>query len=126
MATVIDKRYLQAHVDHEILHKKAYEFLLERIEHYMTEFHPKHNAVIVMDDTSKELNRAVAMKHALFQRRGNQNVHFRHIVEYPFFTRSELSVGSQKDRTPVSQNLSPSSSLLPDRASACLKRCPSV
>ncbi len=24
MATVIDKRYLQAHVDHEILHKKAY------------------------------------------------------------------------------------------------------
>ena len=35
------------------------------------------------------------MKHAWFQRRGNQNVTFRHIVEYPFFTRSELSNGVQ-------------------------------
>jgi hypothetical protein len=35
-------------------------------------------------------------------------------------------VGSQKDRTPVSQNLSPPSSLLPDRASACPNRWPSV
>ena len=48
-----------------------------------------------MDDTSKELNWAVAMKHAFFQRAGNQNVAFRHIVEYPFFTRSELSNGVQ-------------------------------
>lgn len=95
MAAVIDKRYLHDHVDHEILHKKAYEFLLERIEHFMAEYHPKHNALIVMDDTSKELNRAVAMKHAYFQRAGNQNLEFRHIVEYPFFARSELSNGIQ-------------------------------
>jgi len=95
MAAVIDKRYLHDHVDHEILHKKAYEFLIERIEHYMAEYHPKHSALIVMDDTSKELNRAVAMKHAWFQRAGNQNLKFRHIVEYPFFTRSELSNGIQ-------------------------------
>lgn len=95
MATVVDKRHLQPHVDHEILHKKAYELLLERIEHYMTEYHPKHNALIVMDDTSKELNRAVAMKHAWFQRAGNQNLKFKHVVEYPFFTRSELSNGVQ-------------------------------
>ena len=95
MAAVIDKRYLHDHVDHEILHKKAYEFLLERIEHFMAEYHPKHNALMVMDDTSKELNRAVAMKHAYFQRAGNQNLQFRHIVEYPFFARSELSNGIQ-------------------------------
>jgi hypothetical protein len=95
MAAVIDKRYLHDHVDHAILHKKAYEFLLERIEHYMNEYHPKHNALIVMDDTSRQLNRAVAMKHAWFQRAGNQNLQFRHIVEYPFFTRSELSHGVQ-------------------------------
>lgn len=95
MAAVIDKRHLRDHVDHEILHKKAYEFLLERIEHYMAEYHPKHNALVVMDDTSKELNRAVAMKHAWFQRAGNQNLKFRHIVEYPFFSRSELSNGVQ-------------------------------
>ena len=95
MAAVIDKRHLQDHITHETLHKKAYEFLLERIEHFMAEYHPKHRALIVMDDTSKELNQAVAMKHAYFQRAGNQNMRFKHIVEYPFFTRSELSNGVQ-------------------------------
>lgn len=95
LASVIDKRHLHDHITHETLHKKAYEFLLERIEHYMAEYHPKHQALIVMDDTSKELNQAVAMKHAYFQRAGNQNVRFTHIVEYPFFTRSELSNGVQ-------------------------------
>ena len=95
MAAVIDKRNLHDHMTHELLHKKAYEFLLERIEHYMGEYHPKHNALIIMDDTSKELNQAVAMKHAFFQRAGNQHVSFNHIVEYPFFTRSELSNGIQ-------------------------------
>jgi len=95
MATVIDKRHLHDHVDHEILHKKAYEFLLERIEQYMAEYHPRHNALIVMDDTSRQLNQALAMKHAWFQRAGNQNLKFRHIVEYPFFSRSELSNGVQ-------------------------------
>src|ERR1051325_1495154 len=35
------------------------------------------------------------MKHAFFQRGGNRNVTFRHIVEYPFFTDSKLSNGVQ-------------------------------
>jgi len=95
MAAVIDKRHLRDHVTHETLHKKAYEFLLERIQHYMREYHPKHQALIVMDDTSKQLNRAVAMKHAYFQRAGNQNLTFPQIVEYPFFAASELSHGVQ-------------------------------
>ena len=95
MAAVIDKRHLRDHVTAETLHKKAYEFLLERIQHFMREFHPKHNALMVMDDTSKQLNRAVAMKHAFFQRAGNQNLQFTQIVEYPFFTASELSAGVQ-------------------------------
>lgn len=95
MASVIDKRRLHAHMTHETLHKKAYEFLLERIQHYMRAHHRKHRALIVMDDTSRQLNRAVAMKHALFQRTGNQNMTFPAIVEYPFFTRSELSNGVQ-------------------------------
>ena len=93
MATVIDKRYLYEYTTHEILHKKTYEFMLERIQHYMREYHPKHKALIVMDDTGKQLNRAIAMKHAFFQRSGNQNMGFPAIVEYPFFTRSELSNG---------------------------------
>lgn len=95
IAAVIDKRHLHEHMTHEILHKKAYEFILERIQHYMREYHPRHQALIVMDDTSKQLNQAVALKHAYFQRSGNQNLQFDHIVEYPFFTRSELSNGVQ-------------------------------
>lgn len=94
-AVVIDKRKLHGHIDSELLHKKAYELLLERIEHFMAEFHSKHQAVIVMDDTDRALNRAVSMKHAYFQREGNQHVHFNHIVEYPFFTDSKLSNGVQ-------------------------------
>ena len=95
LASVIDKRHLHDHMTHETLHKKAYEFLLERIEQFMREYHPKHQALIVMDDTSRTLNQAVAFKHAYFQRVGNQNLRFRQIVEYPFFTRSELSNGVQ-------------------------------
>jgi len=95
LASVIDKRFLHDYVTHETLHKKAYEFLLERIQHYMREYHPRHRALIVMDDTGKQLNRAVAMKHASFQRAGNRNMAFPAVVEYPFFTRSELSNGVQ-------------------------------
>ena len=92
---VVDKRYLRDHMDHLKLHKKAYELLLERIEHYLAEYHPKHRGVIVMDDTDKTINRSLAMKHAWFQREGNSHVRFSHIVEYPFFTDSRLSNGVQ-------------------------------
>ena len=95
MASVIDKRFLHDGTTHETLHMTAYEFLLERIQHYMRQYHAKHQAMIVMDDTSRQLNRAVAMKHASFQRAGNRNMTFPAIVEYPFFTRSELSNGVQ-------------------------------
>jgi hypothetical protein len=94
-SVVVDKRKLHEHMDHHKLHRKAYELLLERIEHYLGEFHPKHNGLIVMDDTDKTINRGVAMKHAFFQREGNVNTDFRHIVEYPFFTDSKLSNGVQ-------------------------------
>ena len=94
-AVVIDKRKLMPHMTGELLHKKAYELLLERIESFMAEFHDKHNGLMVVDDTQTQLNHAVAMKHAFFQRQGNQNMRFRHIVEYPFFTDSRLSNGIQ-------------------------------
>ena len=95
MAVVVDKRHLYPNVTHEGLHTRAYEYLLERIQHFMRDAHPKHRAVIVMDDTSLQLNRAVALRHARFQRAGNQNMQFPAITEYPFFTRSELSNGVQ-------------------------------
>jgi hypothetical protein len=94
-SVVVDKRRLRDHVTPELLHKKAYELLLERIEHYLAEFHPNHQGLIVIDDTQRQLNRAVAMKHAFFQREGNANLRFHHIVEYPFFTESTLSNGIQ-------------------------------
>ena len=94
-SVVVDKRKLHGHVDHEILHKKAYEILLERIENYLKEFHPKHQGIIVMDDTDKTINRSLTMKHAFFQREGGQGIRFNHIVEYPFFTDSKLSNGVQ-------------------------------
>ena len=95
MAGVVDKRFLHDGTTHETLHMTAYGFLLERIQHYMRQYHPEHRALIVMDDTSRQLNRAVAMTHATFQRAGNRNMMFPAIVEYPFFTRSELSNGVQ-------------------------------
>ena len=95
MAGVVDKRFLHDGTTHETLHMTAYEFLLERIQDYMRQYHPKHRALIAMDDTSRQLNRAVAMKHASFQRAGNRNISFPAIVEYPFFTRNELSKGIQ-------------------------------
>jgi hypothetical protein len=94
-SVVIDKRRLHDHMDPEKMHKKAYELVLERIQQYLREYHRKHSGIIVMDDTQKQLNQSVAMKHAFFQREGNRNMRFRNILEYPFFTDSRLSNGIQ-------------------------------
>ena len=95
MASVIDKRYLYSDTTLEELHQKAYELLLERIQNYMSTYYSAQQALIIMDDMDKELNRAVAMRHAFYLRSGNWNTAFQNIVEYPFFTRSELSNGVQ-------------------------------
>ena len=61
----------------------------------MREYHPKHRALITMDDMSRQLHGVAAMKPASFQCACNWNIPFRAIVKYPFFTRSELSNGVQ-------------------------------
>lgn len=94
-SVVVDKRELRGNTPAEAMHKKAYELVLERIEQFLHEFHNNHLGLIVMDDTQRQLNHQVAMKHAQFQREGNSNLRFRHIVEYPFFTDSKLSNGVQ-------------------------------
>ncbi len=94
-SVVVDKRKLHGHVTHNILFKKAYEILLERIEHYLWEFHPKHQGLIVIDDNGRKENRSLAMKHAYIQREGNQVMRFHHVVECPMFTDSALSNGIQ-------------------------------
>ncbi|MDR1191591.1 MAG: DUF3800 domain-containing protein [Verrucomicrobiales bacterium] len=94
-ATIIDKRKLRSGTDGETMHRIAYEYALERITRYLREYQPKHNGVIVMDNTQTKLNRLIAAKHAELQRHGNANLVFNRIIEYPFFTDSKLSNGIQ-------------------------------
>ncbi len=95
LASVIDKRSLYDETTSSLMHQKAYEFLLERIQHYMRQYRKGQQAIIIVDDTSRQFNQAIAMRHAAFQRSGNWNMTFPSIVEYPFFVRSELSNGVQ-------------------------------
>jgi hypothetical protein len=95
-AVIIDKRYLHDYMDQEKLHRKAYELLIERVEWFMRNEHPKHRALLVVDDTSRQMNRSLAMKHSFFQREGTSSgERIGHIVELPMFVASELSNGVQ-------------------------------
>lgn len=95
-SVVIDKRFLQDFMDRQKLQRKAWELLCERIENFMREFHPKHKALLVADDVSKQDNISLAMKHAYFLEHGTScGLFFKNIIETPFFVRSELSEGVQ-------------------------------
>ncbi len=95
ISVVIDKRHLPDGTSSGSLHLKAYEILLERIERLMTERYRKHKALIIMDDSERELNRSVALKHASLLHQGGKKIYYHHIAEYPFFTESCLSHGVQ-------------------------------
>jgi len=95
-AVVVDKRKLRDYMTQERLHRKAYELLLERIESFLWNWHDKHRGLIVVDNTSKEMNRSLAMKHSFFLREGTTSgLRLRHIVELPMFVESYLSNGVQ-------------------------------
>lgn len=95
-AVVIDKRYLRDFMDQEKLHRKAYELLIERVEWFMRNEHRRHRALMVVDDTSRQMNVSLAMKHSYFQREGTSSgARIGHIVELPMFVASELSNGVQ-------------------------------
>jgi hypothetical protein len=95
-SVVIDKRFLGSYMDRQKLHRKAWELLCERIESYMNEFHPKHKAILVADEVSRQDNQSLAMKHAYFLEHGTSSgMRFRCIMETPFFVPSELSEGVQ-------------------------------
>lgn len=96
VSVVMDKRYLQDYMDSPKLHRKAWELLCERIENFLREKHPKHKAILVTDDVSKQANLSLARKHAYFLESGTSaDCWFKHIMEMPFFVRSELSEGIQ-------------------------------
>lgn len=95
-AVVIDKEHLDSFMDFEKTVKKAYELLLERVETFINNEHHNQNAVFVLDNTSIQLNKSIAMKHSYFQRCGTSaGLKLRHIVELPFFVESHLSNGVQ-------------------------------
>jgi hypothetical protein len=96
VSVVIDKRYLQDYMDASKMHRKAWELLCERIESFMRERHPKHKAILVTDDVTKQTNLSLARKHAYFLECGtSSNCRFKQIIEMPLFVRSELSEGIQ-------------------------------
>lgn len=95
-SVLIDKRYLHAYMDQDKIHRKSWELLLERIEIFMRERNRRHLALAIVDDTSKQANRSLAMKHAHFLADGTSvGRKLDHICELPLFTRSELSNGIQ-------------------------------
>ena len=95
-SVVIEKAKLRDFMDSDKLTKKAYELLLERIEMYLFCIHPKHNGICIVDNTTRQLNRSLAMKHSYFQARGTSSeCKLRHIVEEPLFVESELCNGVQ-------------------------------
>ncbi len=95
-AVVIDKRLLFSYMDEEKLHRKAYELLLERIELFLYNWHSKHLGLVVADNTSRQMNRSLALKHSFFQRDGTSSgQRLSHIAELPMFVESYLSNGVQ-------------------------------
>ncbi len=96
IAVVVDKKCLRDYMDREKVTKKVYELILERGESFLSVEHPNQQGVFVLDNTSKQMNRSIAMKHAYFQRgQTSAGVRLKHVVEMPFFVESYLSNGVQ-------------------------------
>lgn len=95
-SVLIDKRQLRDYMDQEKIHRKSWELLLELVEQIMRLKFPKHQALMVNDDVTKEVNRSLAMKHAYLLDQGTQSkMWLTHICEMPMFVRSEFSNGVQ-------------------------------
>ena len=95
-SVLVDKRYLPSYMDMTKLHRKSWEILLEQIEGWMRRWHDKHQAIMIVDDVDRQMNRSLAMKHAHILDQGtHRDTWLRHICEMPMFVRSELSNGVQ-------------------------------
>lgn len=93
---VVDKRHLLPDWDQDRIHRKSWQRLLYVIERFMRGMNPKHQAILVNDDVSVQVNRMLAMEHARLVERGTQDgLWLNHICEMPMFVRSELSNGVQ-------------------------------
>ena len=93
---LVDKRQLSTGATQLDIHLQSWERLLELIEHFMRARHDRHQAIMINDDVSREVNRGLAMGHALLLDKGTRrDTWLRHICEMPMFVRSELSAGVQ-------------------------------
>ncbi len=95
IAAVIDKTCLHPFMTLEKVSKKVYELILERVETFIAMEHPKQQALIILDNTTRELNRSIAMKQFFQQSETSSGVKLRHIVEMLLFVESYLSNGVQ-------------------------------
>ena len=96
LSVIIDKRCLREYMDEEKMHRKSWELLLELVEQMMRLKYPKHQALMINDDISRQFNRSLAMKHAHILDQGTKSAMWlKHICEMPMFVRSELSNGVQ-------------------------------
>jgi hypothetical protein len=68
--SVIDKQRLEDFMDIEKLLKKSYEMIIERADMFINNEHYKNHGIFILDNTTKQLNRLVAMKHSYFLREG--------------------------------------------------------
>lgn len=93
---IVDKRKLVDYFDRSKLHRKAWELLIELIQNFLREEHPKNQGLIIVDDESKKSNLDLSLKHAYLQDSGTRSgLWLTNIVEMPLFTSSELSNGIQ-------------------------------
>lgn len=96
LSVVVDKRTLPPDASQQSVHTDSWERLLELVESFMRTEHDKHQAIMVNDDVSPELNLLLADVHARLRDRGtSKDTWLRHVCEMPMFVRSELSTGVQ-------------------------------
>ena len=92
VVVVVDKAELDQTATPQKMHKKAYEMLVERINTHMQNNYPKHNALIIMDDTDAKLNRSITSIHSRLLNIGNENMKFRNITEFPFLSPANFQM----------------------------------
>ena len=99
ISVVMDKKHIfptSRLAEQQALHDKAWEMLCERIESYMKEYHTKHKAILVTDDTDKQKNLQTTRAHVNLYRNGaTSGLALSHIIEMPMFVSSATCAGVQ-------------------------------
>jgi len=91
---IIDKQYFNG-LPKDVINK-SHELLIERIENYLREYHSKHNGLIIYDEKNKQNMQALSLlQQNVINKRRTSAITINHIIELPFFVKSEFSNGIQ-------------------------------